>query len=120
MSNNRTNDPMVKFASVKVGTEPNAKGQKRTQLYIEVADAVEMAKNIVEAAEASEGRGVKLDLYTAQRINKQTNRPFDAAFAFVKAKQEASFGGFGGKVAKPVNNDAETKAAIEALKNKQL
>ena len=87
----RPKDPMVNFRSVKTHFEEE--GKTRIELYLggsaqdgnaQVQNLIDFLTNLLDNE-----KGAKLDLYIRPRVQKQTNRVFDAAFCFIKPVQEA-------------------------------
>jgi hypothetical protein len=123
MSQQQSKDPIFNFDTIKEGV--NSKGGKRTELFLSSEKALELATALVEKVAESEDRGVKFDIHQAERTQQATGRKFNTAFMFVKAKQAAPTGGFGGggggqKTAVPKASHSDLQDKIAKLKGKQV
>lgn len=95
--NAQTNDLLISTRQTVAGPSRNDPKKHRTQLYLTAEQAFALAGEITRVAQANGDLGVKLDIYTSKKLNKNTNREFDSTFMFVKATQPASQDNGGGQ-----------------------
>lgn len=107
----RSKDPIIGSRSTIVGV--STKGDKRLQLYFSVEQAELLLTEAQSQLAASNGKGIKLDMFTRKKTATDTGREFDSTFMFVKAVQESSRGGGAGGAPATVARKFVPKKSVE-------